>query len=355
MDPVYGNLWGTMILLSLWSGTAGELQICLERKQPSSGTCKVELMCSSLRGSAVEWFRGNKKVISDQRHELQFGGMILDVTLDSQLGETVYKCKEAAAGVEQTVDLGETCGYSNNIKILPHVSLVQYQKVKIILTAIFLAVYTAALLITFYLCHQQSSKNEKKRRQNQGEEGIYSDLLSPGTQPDTKEQAQATGQRVQCRPKRSSQLKVEVEAGPAAGLRMQAVAGPSTGSIREQAEAGPAASLRRLDNVGPSTGSLSEQAEAGPGASRRIQAESGPSSGSIREQAEAGPAASLQRQDETKPNTPQMVPVQDSTYTSLKKRPKDADYQLLRGQGPDGQSAVTYSAEAEEVTLKTTL
>ncbi|XP_078060825.1 uncharacterized protein LOC144486687 isoform X2 [Mustelus asterias] len=319
MDPVYGNLWGTMILLSLWSGTAGELQICLERKQPSSGTCKVELMCSSLRGSAVEWFRGNKKVISDQRHELQFGGMILDVTLDSQLGETVYKCKEAAAGVEQTVDLGETCGYSNTIKILPDVSSVQYQKVKIILTAIFLAVYTAALLITFYLCHQQSR-----------EEGIYSDLLSPGTQPDTKEQAQATGQRVQGRPKRSSQLTVEVEAGPAAGLR-------------------------RLDKVGPSAGSLSEQAEAGPAASLRIQAESGPSSGSIREQAEAGPAASLQRQDETKPNTPQMVPVQDSTYTSLKKRPKDADYQLLRGQGPDGQSAVTYSAEAEEVTLKTTL
>ncbi|XP_078060279.1 uncharacterized protein LOC144486041 [Mustelus asterias] len=330
MDPVYGKLWGTMILLSLWSGTAGELQICLERKQPSSGTCKVELMCSSLRDSAVEWFRGNKKVISDQRHELKFGGMILDVTLDSQLGETVYKCKEAAAGVEQTVDLGETCGYSNNIRIQPDVSSVQYQKVKIILTAIFLAVYTAALLITFYLCHQQSSKNEKKRRQNQGEEGIYSDLLSPGTQPDTKEQAQATGQRVQGRPKRSSQLTVEVEAGPAAGLR-------------------------RLDKVGPSAGSLSEQAEAGPAASLRIQAESGPSSGSIREQAEAGPAASLQRQDETKPNTPQMVPVQDSTYTSLKKRPKDADYQLLRGQGPDGQSAVTYSAEAEEVTLKTTL
>ncbi|XP_078056461.1 uncharacterized protein LOC144480759 [Mustelus asterias] len=253
MDPMYGKLWGTLILLSLWSGTAGELQICLERKQPSSGTCKVELMCSSLRDSAVEWFRGNKKVISDQRHELQFGGMILDVTLDSQLGETVYKCKEAAGGVEQTVDLGETCGYSNTIKILPDVSSVQYQKVKIILTAIFLAVCTAALLFTFYLCHQQNSNSEKKRRHNQGEEGIYSDLLSPGSQSDTK----------------------EVEAGPAAGLRMRAVAGPSTGSIREQAEAGPAASLVRQDEVGPSTGSISEQAEAGPAASLRIQAESG--------------------------------------------------------------------------------
>ncbi|XP_078061359.1 uncharacterized protein LOC144487169 [Mustelus asterias] len=275
MDPVYGKLWGTMILLSLWSGTAGELQICLERKQPSSGTCKVELMCSSLRDSAVEWFRGNKKVISDQRHELQFGGMILDVTLDSQLGETVYKCKEAAGGVEQTVDLGETCGYSNTIKILPDVSSVQYQKVKIILTAIFLAVCTAALLFTFYLCHQQNSNSEKKRRHNQGEEGIYSDLLSPGSQSDTKEQAQSIGQWVQGRPKGSSQLTVEVEAGPAAGLRMQAVAGPSTGSIREQAEAGPAASLVRQDEVGPSTGSISEQAEAVPAASLRIQAESG--------------------------------------------------------------------------------
>ncbi|XP_078056849.1 uncharacterized protein LOC144481071 [Mustelus asterias] len=275
MDPMYRNLWGALILLPLLSGTAGELQICLERKQPSSGTCKVELMCSSLRDSAVEWFRGNKKVISDQRHELKFGGMILDVTLDSQLGETVYKCKEAAGGVEQTVDLRETCGNSSISKSY------QYQKVKIILTAIFLTVYAAALLITFYLCRQQSNNSAKKRRHNQGEEGIYSDLLSPGTQPDTKEQAQSIGQWVKGRPKGSSQLTVEVEAGPASGLRMQAMAGPSTGSIREQAEAGPAASLRREDEAGLGTDSISEQAEAGPAASQRMQAESGPSSGSI--------------------------------------------------------------------------
>ncbi|XP_078059510.1 uncharacterized protein LOC144485142 [Mustelus asterias] len=333
MDPACRNLWGILILLSLWSGTAGELQICLERKQASRGTCKVELMCSSLRGSAVEWFRGNKKVISDQRHKLQFGGMILDVTLDSQLGEMVYKCKEAAAGVEQTVDLGETCGNSSISKSY------QYQKVKIILTTIFLTVYAAVLLITFYLCRQQNSNSEKKRSDNKGEEGIYSDLSSPGTQPDTKEQAQVTGQWVQGRPKGSSQLKV---AGHAASLKRQAMTGPSTGSIREQAETGPAASLRM-------------QAEAGPAVSLRRREEAGPSTGSIKEQSEAGPAASLRRENEAGPSTPQMVPIQDSTYTSLKERPNDADYQLLRRQEHDGQSAVTYSAEAEEVTLKTTL
>ncbi|XP_072373777.1 uncharacterized protein [Scyliorhinus torazame] len=327
MDPVYGNVWRALILLSLWRGSE-QLQVCIDRKQAISGPCNVQLICSDLSGdSNLEWFRGNEKVVNDQRHNLQFGGSILNVTLDSHLAQTVYKCKGAQADAKLIVDVGETCGYSDYVKMLPDISSIQYQKVKIILTAIYLAICVAALLITFYLCRDQSSNSGKKSKQNKDDEGIYSDLLSPGLHPSTEEQSQAlaTGQRVQAEPRGSSNLTVEAEAETSSGQRQQAMTGLSSGSISKPAEARPAASLRG-------------QAEAGPTSLRR-QAEAGPSSGSIREHAEAGIAS------------PQLVPVQDSTYTSLKQRPKDSDYQHLSPQGTDGQSAVTYSAEAEQVTL----
>ncbi|XP_038663156.1 uncharacterized protein LOC119971552 isoform X2 [Scyliorhinus canicula] len=263
----------------------------MSRKQTISGACNMELMCSSLGGDNLEWFRGNEKVVNDQRHAVQFGGSILNVTLDSQLAQTVYKCKSAETGAKLTVDVGEICGYRDHIKILPDISSIQYQKVKIILTAIFLAICVAALLITFYLCREKSGNSGKKSKENEDDERIYSDLLIPGLQPRTEEQAQAsaTGQSVQAEPRGSSNLTVEAEAESSSGQRQQAMAGPHSGSIREHAEAGTA--------------------------------------------------------------SPQLVPVQDSTYTSLNQRPKDSDYEHLRQQGTDGQSAVTYSAEAEQVVL----
>ncbi|XP_041036975.1 polysialoglycoprotein-like [Carcharodon carcharias] len=182
----------------------------------------------------------------------------------------------------------------------------------------FMAIWAAALLITFHLCREESSTKETKPRMDKGEEGIYSDLLIPGIHPDPKHLGQDQGQWAQAGPKGPSGPTAEVRAGPSSGsVRQQAGAGPSSGSVRQQAGAGP------------SSGSVRQQAGAGP------------SSGSVRQQAGA------------EPSSPQTEPAQDSTYTSLKARADDADYQHCGSQRPEDQTVVTFSAQDDEVNIQT--
>ncbi|XP_067916317.1 uncharacterized protein [Heterodontus francisci] len=208
------------------------IQLCLERQQFVSSGCVIEVTCSVIRAeNKFEWFRGNEKISADRSHKLQFGGSRLVITLDSQTGGTIYKCKHQATGKEMAFDPRETCGFRDSVEMVPDCSYGYYQTVKITLTSVFLAFCLSALIITCYICREKSRKNQKTKSKG-GEEGIYSDLndLTSGMQPIPQEQAEAgtKGGWKEAGPSGSSDLSEEAKAGPSSGpsLRSQAKAGP---------------------------------------------------------------------------------------------------------------------------------
>ncbi|XP_059498788.1 uncharacterized protein LOC132207377 isoform X2 [Stegostoma tigrinum] len=236
----------------------------------------------------VQWFRGPHKVLPDQSHSLLYGGSVLQIGINSPVAGTVYTGRHSGSGAEATVDIGPTCGFTG-VSCQSDSSCQRYQTVKCVLTGLFLSLCLSALAVTFYHCREQSSTD-----------AIYSDLKEVTSEGD-QAQPGASGQGVQAEPSGSSEVMVEAEAGPRQSLKEQAEAGPRR-SLKEQAEAEPRRSLRVQAKVGPGT----TQAER------------------------------------------QEAPV----YTSLTKQPKEAEYQLLRPEGQGGESAVTYSAASDEVTVQ---
>eukprot|EP00061_Rhincodon_typus_P001394 g14692.t1 len=88
------------------------MQVCVEKMRNAEGKalCGVQLLSSS---PEVEWFRGGDRVVTDHSHSLLYGGSILEISINSDMAQTVYTGRDTDSGNEATVDVRATCGFTH--------------------------------------------------------------------------------------------------------------------------------------------------------------------------------------------------------------------------------------------------
>ncbi|XP_059828811.1 uncharacterized protein LOC132395789 [Hypanus sabinus] len=173
MGPVVKDTLGVIILLSVWTGTAGKVSITVEKLSSKGSPCQLEIRCSKkMSFEKFQWHEGDMLVSNDDRHKVTFGGMLLTVSPDHT--NTQYKCSLEKSPEEQmSVDVAPTCGFTDPT-VTKTGSLGGCSRGLLAMKIALLCLWLGILGYTFYYCNRKTSQKATGKNTKVTEEGIYS-------------------------------------------------------------------------------------------------------------------------------------------------------------------------------------